>query len=873
MLYRQIITQTLLGVLVFVLVYPGRNFVAARQSDDTTEAVNSETTSALFGELSEGTASGETGLFNKDDILPIPLYLRSPFNRLTLKKQSGGEDFDILPIDLPDGRQSKELPKTGELTFQFPNSPTKKYTVLWRNIEKIESFPELVLLEYKTNLDALTKTVRSASSQDEVWAKLPGEFERLFDYLEFLNEYKAKLPGFTVAYQRFLQEEGVFKIKSGDYLTGLARFQKLFQENATLPNLDRTATGACDLALHSFFSSENYAKCRWIIKQFKPFLAAQEPFQRWETKLREKAAEYFVRAREAESRNDFSEAYDSVDIASTIEPDWPELRAWKSSLQKQIPRFRVAVAEPVDEASDFFPLPDWKARRAQRLLRRMLCEYERPTLEGGRYRSAIGTTVLSSDGRTLSWDLSNEKYSLQNIRFEKNAMETLFAVLQGKISSATPCPDENRAENPGFSPFGEIPFVVSRLVSDVDYVTENRLAVRLKHPFPRPEALFELPLIEQVLLEQNVEQTDVSRENQMSNDSDFITKGTEPAFRWMPGRCVWNQREPEGQNTIQRTIFQTVHDDPAPMILDENLVRTSEEAVESLLAGTIDLIDRVPPWEIETLRSRRSQGISVGQYSVPTLWFIVPNPDKPLTGNRGFRRALIYGLNRQAMLGKILERGGEGIVSSVPFVRGRSLGDPLGYACDPSVQPRAYQPKLATALLLSSFNQVRNSHADWTDVVAMPELVLAYSPWETAELIATMIRHQWAAIGLNVRLVVYENPAMIGRGDEIDFWLVDRMVKEPLVEARWIFGREGLVAKPSSYMELALEKLLHVEDWPSASKTLHEIHRLSIAETTVLPLWQLVEYYAQREHLSEISDQNGIVDLYQNLPNWRIQGR
>ena len=63
-----------------------------------------------------------------------------------------------------------------------------------------------------------------------------------------------------------------------------------------------------------------------------------------------------------------------------------------------------------------------------------------------------------------------------------------------------------------------------------------------------------------------------------------------------------------------------------------------------------------------------------------------------------FRRALMYGTNRQDILAGELLEGLESDgcrVLSGPFPAGLAQNDPLGYAYDQSIEPRPYEPPLA----------------------------------------------------------------------------------------------------------------------------------------------------------------------------------
>jgi ABC-type transport system substrate-binding protein len=287
-----------------------------------------------------------------------------------------------------------------------------------------------------------------------------------------------------------------------------------------------------------------------------------------------------------------------------------------------------------------------------------------------------------------------------------------------------------------------------------------------------------------------------------------------------------------------------------------------------LLDGKIDVIDRVAPWELERLQQKPS--LTTGRYAAPTLYFLVPNLRKPLSGSRTFRRALLYSLNRERMLAAFTSKGVAATIVSGPFIKGASLGDPLGYAYDTSIAPRPYEPKLAIALALLALGQAKESNQELQGTSKIPEIVLARPAHETAQFACLMIRRQWEAVGVPVREVEYRPDEQIGQSTEIDFWFVERTVKEPLIDAESLFGRTGLLGGGSSYMELALEKLRLAEDWPTAAKRLQEIHRLCFEETTVLPLWQVSEHFAHRTEINGIRSEPPILDLYQNVERWTV---
>jgi hypothetical protein len=131
-----------------------------------------------------------------------------------------------------------------------------------------------------------------------------------------------------------------------------------------------------------------------------------------------------------------------------------------------------------------------------------------------------------------------------------------------------------------------------------------------------------------------------------------------------------------------------------------------------------------------------------------------------------------------------------------------------------------------------------------------------------------MIQRQWEAIGLTIELVPYDASEPIGRSENIDFWYVECQIREPLVDAGRIFSPAGFVGHASPHMLMALRQLKEANNWREVSERLRELHRIAFDETTVLPLWQMTEYYAFRKGTGGVGASH--VTLYQNIEQWRI---
>lgn len=751
-----------------------------------------------------------------------PLYEKLPFNRITLSAFYGGATFDIQPITFRAGVRPNPLPQNGKLTLRFVNNPLKEYQINWNFIARVELFSELVRDEFVDRLKTLSEEVNALSPKDNDWKTLPAKFDRMFDYLRFLERYRSELSDYAAAEQRFLFAEGMYRVKSGDFQTGLMRFESVFAQNPAYSELETAWASALQTAMDGGKEPEYIHFLVRLMKAYPENAAAAGLMNRF----LEKELKTIAESKHALEQKDFlaahlhsEEALKSVtglngliqwfdrqkltgkkhseelgQLIGRVAGASKGLNDWQIQLNRSAVRVDVAVNCPAVSRKGLpSVLPDWAAERTGQLISRMMYDYVRPGLDGGVYTTALGTSERIPGGLRLT---------VQSAGIIETA-QSLF-----NCSAA-----------------------------DIDFLSGEQLEIRLRHSALIPEALFAVPL-----------------KNSAGN---YRLELNEP----------------------KRSGFLRTETADGPNVIFEHTVFRSEEAIELLLNGKVDVIDRLAPWAVNTLKD--DDRFVLGRYTVPTVYFLTPNLKKPLTASRTFRRALLYGLNRSGMLQKLVSTAGQGTVLSAPFIKGRSLGDPLGYGYDSLIEPRMYEPKLATALSLLAFNHTREKMPDWNEQTAMPEMVLVRPKNETAEYIALMIRRQWQALGVPVKIIEERDNEPIGQDDAVDFWLVERSVKEPLVDAAKILGKDGLCGTASPYMELALEKLELAPDWAAAGKALQNIHQLCFEETTVLPLWQLTEYYVHRIGVSGISGsvdsgtgaKSGLINLYRNAERWTVLPR
>jgi ABC-type transport system substrate-binding protein len=312
------------------------------------------------------------------------------------------------------------------------------------------------------------------------------------------------------------------------------------------------------------------------------------------------------------------------------------------------------------------------------------------------------------------------------------------------------------------------------------------------------------------------------------------------------------------RNNLQAIVERTMPDD--------------ESAVAALIAGEIDVLERVPPWQVARLR--KVETVRVDAYRLPTVHVLIPNLKNPLLARREFRRALCYGIDRQNIVEKVLLGGtkqpGYEVISG-PFPAGTSLSDPIRYGYNNRIAPRPYEPRLAAILATVAWAGLNNPTGKKEDVPAelpeLPKLTLAHPNDPIARIACQSIQVQLARAGIVVNLVEFPADQLLAGAVECDLRYAELAVWEPLADARSILGPGGLTGdSQSSPLMAALRHLDTASNWNDVRTRLADVHDIVHHELPVIPLWQTVNFFAYRKSLRGIGDTP--VSLYQSIEAW-----
>ena len=388
-----------------------------------------------------------------------------------------------------------------------------------------------------------------------------------------------------------------------------------------------------------------------------------------------------------------------------------------------------------------------------------------------------------------------------------------------------------------------------RRLKSVSVESNNVVHLDLSRHHVRPEALLQWEL-------------------QASPTAEAAQRGAFTLLHQTPDRSVFARES--GTDTAPGVLRQIV----------ESQFPSSQSAWDALAAAKIDVMDRVPPWLAKKWTNGRQisePAIVVQPYRLPLLHLLVLDHRHPLLARREFRRALVYGMDRQQILARDILRGPATpgfYVLGGPFPQGIGFNDPIAYGHDGSVEVRPYQPQLAAVLQQFARDQVRISKSESpalpSEEAAAPDdahrsLTLAHPPSDIARVTCLSIQRQLEQCGIVVKLV---ETAFVDEAAMHPLRYTELVMAEPVVEAWQVLGPGGIAGFCSDRMHMALREVESADNWKSVRTRLRDVYRAAHHELPVIPLWQTVAYFASRSGVEGLAAETMM--LYEDVDQWRV---
>jgi tetratricopeptide (TPR) repeat protein len=757
-----------------------------------------------------------------------------PYDELTLDAENGNAVLKVLPLDFPNRVVPRQPNPDSNLRLRLFDRPQRLYECAWRHIVRVRLYEQMILTE-----------------AESLAAK--GNFNEAFEFYEFLQRNYAKTPQLNESFDGFLYKNALAEAKLQNFEGAFPLLYELAERNPQYPNLDRALEAVGTRVIEQRLADERFASARAAIALVrKKFADTPLPkVERLRAQLMGEATKLRDAAQQNLASNQLRAAQRAARQAITVWPDLEGLAALNRQIDAKYPLVFAGVLQSSATATGGL-LDDWASRRTARMLVRQPVELIGFSVDGGIYRSPLGG--ISRDDTGLRWSIQLRS----NIPLD-NDQQLTGHDLARVLLTQQPANVANRQWQAALQ---------SVAVNQVFSVrmTMNRALVR-------PERLLEA--------------ADVFA-------TPWPGKNLPPAPPWVRPYYVPSEGQTGGAEMrylVEPAYFANTNLMPQEVV--EVHFPDPDDAVSALRRGEIDVLDRVPPWAVASLANQPE--IVVDRYLIPTVHALLPHPKSKPAANRNLRRAILYGLARQAILDRALLGGrtepGSQVVSG-PFVAGASFDDAMGYGSNPNIVPVPWEPRMAIALLAIATKELEP--ADDEPAAAQPSetaddkkseddaeedesslpkpvakslrLVIAHPPEPIAALACASIVGQLGMIGIEVELLPLTGAAT-DEPPTYDFRYAELAAWEPAVDARRLLGEDGVVGACSPYLSIALAKLDAAQNWREVRERLAEVHRLVAGEMTIIPLWQTVNHFAYRRGSAEVGAQP--VSLYQYIETWK----
>lgn len=735
----------------------------------------------------------------------------APFDLLRLRDVDGKmKNIKIEPLE-----KRPALGKPTRVVVIEPEVNEAEREITWRNTQDYIYMSHIDLI-----IDELDRFLAAK------------DLDKAFGNLLYLRQNYPKTPQLEATYIRYLYADVLRLGQSKQFDAAMSTADELYTRD---PNYKPPGGGRPIRDVMAFIISQTADQ---VIAE-KNYIRAREYLADIETKYRDVFKDVVAASRKDLSDQAIAKQKEAIQhlkagrfrearaAGRRMIAIYPEVEGSAKLMAEIVSRYKlivVGVTQPSIK-SDPRSLHNWAERRTGAVAHRLLCEFQEQGPDGGRYSSPVAALEVTEDRDGISFDLSKATTGVSATAYEAS---------QRLGSAASP---QSREYSTAWA----------QLLEQSSISGPNKIEAAFRRPHVLPQALLQLPL--------------AAPKNQ---NGELVYP--------QDGAYIVASRDEE---KLKFAINPNYNIDlgAQKFELEELVFDDSRTALDALRRGDIDLIDRLHPGEAAELIESKDSGLIVGRYDLPTVHMLIPNQRNEHMKSRTFRRALMYGIDREQILLRRLLRNLEPPsgcqVISGPFPAGIQGNESLGYAYNDSLQPRPYEPRLALTLgelaqrEIASVAKLRN-----IEVAKRPVLKLAHPATETAREACVAIAGQLGSIGFTCELKELPHGETLDSSGDYDLLYAEIAMWEPLVDAGRLFGPGGIVPDAGPYVSLALRRLESASEWDQARRRLTDLHRMTFTDMTVIPLWQLTEHFAFHRSLRGVERQR--LTLYNDVEKWQV---
>jgi hypothetical protein len=581
-----------------------------------------------------------------------PFLDGTPFDLIMLNE--AGENA-ILKVRPPDKPFPKSTPRTGLYLFEYLEG--EKFQVPFSSIKAYRTFNDLLIEEANR------------------WLKQKKYAEALRNFLYVYDRGGKNNDELVTSLKRCLFEDAEENLSRGRFEFALTIFEDLFDRdpNFRVPGMDKGLIEIIlechDGLLRQSFDASEFQAVRMKAASLRELYGAPADslVQKWNEAIGQKRLDLVKMSRDAANEGNGRLAHLYSRQAEQLAPEDPDIKALQTEILKQFPMVVVGTTQSAGDL-DGQRIEHWGARRVGRLVRRTLVELIGISEEGGKYSFLNGT--LEQDDE-------------MGLRYAFNLAARSGGAWVPETSPYQIASQLLAAANPNSSIFN----ASWQKILDRVQIDGGRVLVTLRVPFVRPEALMRVPY-----------ETPEVLQNELSSLLGISNRLQLDQIQQNGPYKIINQSE---QSTVleRNPMFEAIPGKQHPVLI-EQLYPNASKAVDDLIKGSIDVIDRVPPGDLERLK--QNPNIVVRSYAIPTVHLLVPKIRGDLKENLFLRSGLSHGIDRQSILTKSICNGKEIAgceILSGPFPTGTEENEAIAYAYDPRVRPPLFNSHMAGVLV------------------------------------------------------------------------------------------------------------------------------------------------------------------------------
>ena len=381
------------------------------------------------------------------------------YDIITLKQNAGDESVKVYPIGFPGDVPPSNPDPEAELEVSLLIYPGRKYKVSWKDIEKVETFPQMIEAAAKKFLE-------------------DRDYANAFAHLAYLQERYPKLPNLKQTEQEFLLESAKGMFTDGELSHALAVLEEIrrSQPNLQPREIMSAISNVSTRLIEDYFTHDQLEVAQRMVTRLEKDYGTSIPaVAQWREKFRQLALQYKDEATKLMADKQYNAAVLKARQMLDIEPDLEGGRELLHQIDLAHLILRVGVFQDTKHP-DPTALADWPARRVGSLVTRSLFEFQKTGPEGGQYEFVFGNFEISDDQTEMTLQFSRK--ALQD-----PATPNAYQIARWMVSKATPL-------DPYYNP------AWASVFSRVDVDGDDFLRVKMRQSSVLPAAFLQWQLEE-----------------------------------------------------------------------------------------------------------------------------------------------------------------------------------------------------------------------------------------------------------------------------------------------------------------------------------------------------------------------------------------